>query len=197
MSLGDSAVLVVSDSHGYVPALTAVLRWAAGTAAVDGAGVAPAFSAAVFLGDGAGDIDAASAETGFTLPWYKVRGNGDLDLSIPGSMVLEIPTGPGGPVRRLFLAHGNRHGVEEGVETIAAAARSAGAEAALFGHTHVPSCDTVDGILALNPGSVSRPRSRIGPTFAVLECPAGGPLEAWFYGLYPRGRHVALRKLKQ
>jgi predicted phosphodiesterase len=87
--------------------------------------------------------------------------------------------------------------VESGAQTIAAAARSAGAEAALFGHTHVPQTCTLDGIFVLNPGSVSRPRSRIGPSFAVLECPATGPLTAQFYGLSTKGRHLAVRELKR
>jgi putative phosphoesterase len=189
---GNTSILVISDSHGNVPALAAALRWA-----VSGrtGGSVPAFAAAVFLGDGADDLAPASAETGFTVPWYRVRGNGDLDFSIPDTLLLDLPAPSGNAGgHRLFLAHGNHHHVETGY-TIAAAAKAAGAEAALFGHTHVPKYGTHSGILLLNPGSIGRPRSRTGPSFAVLDCPAPGPLTARFFGLYAKGREIRVREL--
>ena len=171
-----------------------------------------AIDAAVFLGDGADDLSAASAQAGFTVPWYKVRGNGDFDFSIPDSLILEIsgeepsgesglePFGPGGdsdiPPRKFFLAHGNRHGVEGGGQTIAAAARNVGAEAAFFGHTHVPYCAMLNGIFLLNPGSIGRPRSNSGPTFAILECLPAGRLSVRFFGLAKRGREIIVKELK-
>jgi putative phosphoesterase len=201
-----SSILVVSDSHGHLPALTAALRWAAGKLPSPGGKGPPPLDAAVFLGDGAEDLEAASAEAGLTLPWYIVRGNGDMNFSIPDTLILEIPVGgetggasrPGGPVetRRIFLAHGNRHGVDAGPAAIAAAARFAGAEAALFGHTHVPYCGMLEGIFLLNPGSIGRPRSRAGPSFAVLDCPARGPLSARFWGLVQKGRNISVRELE-
>jgi predicted phosphodiesterase len=156
-------------------------------------------AAAVFLGDGWEDLDAASAQTGFAVPWYKVRGNGDLNLSIPHSLVLDVSVPKGnspGTSRKLFLAHGNRYGVGEGGQTIAAAARAAGAEAALFGHTHNPHCSVLDGLFLLNPGSIGRSRSNAGPTFAVLECPAAGPLGARFFRLVKQDRKFAVEELE-
>jgi len=172
--LSSSSILVISDSHGDSAALTTVLEWtqSAGT---------DAFEAAVFLGDGYEDLTLASTRAGFALPWYAVRGNGDYHYTVPDNMVLEISA------RKLFLSHGSRYNVREGCKTIAAIARNAGAEAALFGHTHIPYCATVDGIFLLNPGSISRPRSNAGCTFAVLECPDSGPLAARFFRLEKRG----------
>jgi putative phosphoesterase len=162
------SILVISDSHGDIMALGEVLAWAKNTA----------LDAAVFLGDGADDLPIASARTGFSLPWSCVRGNGDYDYSIPDNMVMEIP-----PSRKIFLSHGNRLRVRDGKRIIANAALSTGAEAALFGHTHIPYCDTVDGIFLLNPGSISRPRSDEGCTFAVMDCPESGPFSARFFTL--------------
>jgi len=169
--LGSSSVLVISDSHGNIATLTTALKWAY-DANLD---------AAVFLGDGYEDLNLASARAGFALPWHAVRGNGDFSFSVPDDMALEISA------RKIFLAHGNRHNVREGHKTISAAARNAGAEAALFGHTHVPYCATVNGMFLLNPGSIGRPRSDAGHTFAVLECPDSGPLAARFFKLASRG----------
>jgi predicted phosphodiesterase len=46
-----------------------------------------------------------------------------------------------------------------------------GAKLVLFGHTHRATSQVHRGILALNPGSISRPRGRDRPTFAVMEVP--------------------------
>ena len=185
MSTGNSSVLVISDSHGNVPALTAVLAWTRQEYPEQNT----AFAAAVFLGDGADDLAPASAEAGFAVPWYKVRGNGDLNFLIPDTLVVEIP-------RKLFLTHGNRYGVDGGGQTIAAAAGTAGAEAALFGHTHTPHCSMVNGIFLLNPGSIGRSRSNAGPTFAILECPVSGPLTARFFCLVNKGRKIEVKELE-
>ena len=182
--MSGSFILVVSDSHGSSAALTTVLEWTQ-SAGVD------AFDAAVFLGDGYEDLALASARAGFALPWHAVRGNGDFYFSVPDNKVLEISA------RKLFLAHGNRCHVREGYKTIAAIARRTGAEAALFGHTHVPYCAVVDGIFLLNPGSISRPRSNAGYTFAVLECPDSGPLAARFFRLVNRGGKSIVEELKK
>ena len=179
--------MVISDSHGNVTALTTALEWAQQQRSDESTGSTPAFDTAIFLGDGADDLLIASARAGFTSSWHTVRGNGDFNFSIPQTLVLEIP---GTTSRKLFMAHGNRHGVDVGGLTMATAARSVGAEAALFGHTHVPHCSMVNGIFLLNPGSIGRSRSNAGPTFAVLDCPAKGPLSARFYCLVNKGRKV-------
>ena len=169
--MSNSSILVISDSHGNIAALTTVLKWAGGIN----------LDAAVFLGDGYEDLSLASARAGFIPSWHAVRGNGDYCFSVPDDLALEISG------RTLFLAHGNRHNVREGCKSISAAARNVGAEAALFGHTHIPYHATVNGIFLLNPGSVGRPRSDAGNTFAVLECPDSGPLDARFFRLINNG----------
>ena len=185
MISNNASILVISDSHGNLQALASALAWARKTA----------FTFAVFLGDGAEDLAAASAAAGFALPWHKVRGNGDFNFLIPDTLVLEIPSlennkNQNGSCRKLFLAHGNRHGVDGGGQILAAAARDAGAEAALFGHAHAPYCKMINGIFLLNPGSIGRSRSDAGPTFAVLECPSKGPLSARFFCLVNKDREV-------
>ena len=179
------SILVVSDSHGNIPALTAALSWACEAQAANNI----AFNAAIFLGDGASDLAPASSRADFSVPWHKVRGIGDLNFSIPASQVLEIPApqdpreGQDYSPRKLFLAHGHQYALSEGYQLIAAAAKAAGAEAALFGHTHAPHCSTHNGTFLLNPGSIGRSRSDAGPTFAVLSCPATGPLTARIFRL--------------
>jgi len=174
-----SSILVISDSHGNISTLTTALRWAY-DAKLD---------AAAFLGDGCDDISLASARTGFSLPWYTVKGNGDYLASVPDYLVMEVSG------RKIFLAHGNRYNVREGYTSIAAAARRMGAEAALFGHTHISYCETVEGIFLLNPGSISRPRDSNDCTFAILDCPDSGPLAARFYKLVKHGGESLIEEL--
>jgi putative phosphoesterase len=165
MTVNKESVLVVSDTHGCVKPFAAVLKWAAEQGIARG----------LFLGDGADDLEPAAQASGTVFEWSAVRGN--MDNAGPFFAVVELAG------RGLYLAHGNGFDLEFGFEFLAARARDAGAEAALFGHTHVPSFDFFDGLFFLNPGSVGRPRSRAGASFAVLEASPAGPLMAEFYGI--------------
>ena len=118
----------------------------------------------IFLGDGIYELLRTQIETGYPCDVHAVRGNGDFGKSIPESAVLDLSD------HRFFLCHGHRYSLYNGFDTLIAIAQNNGADAALFGHTHVPYCKTQNGILLLNPGSISRPRSNAGATFAVIEC---------------------------
>jgi putative phosphoesterase len=175
--VNNDRILVISDTHGYVEPLAAVFRWAAERG----------LDRALFLGDGSDDLGPAAQASGTVFTWLAVRGN--MDKTGPLSAVVEAAG------RGLYLAHGHGLGLEFGFETLAANARNAGAEAALFGHTHVPRFDFFDGLFFLNPGSVGRPRSRAGPSFAVLELPPAGPLKAEFYGISKTRSGYAIKAL--
>jgi putative phosphoesterase len=175
VAVDKESVLVVSDTHGCVKPLAAVFQWAAGQGIVRG----------FFLGDGAGDVGAAAEVSGTVFSWSAVRGN--MDNAGPFSTVVELAG------RSLYLTHGQNQGLEAGFETLAA--NAAGAEAALFGHTHVPCFASFDGMIFLNPGSVGMPRSRHGASFAVLEVPVRGPLKASFYHIAAARSGYIMEKL--
>jgi len=164
-------LLVLSDTHGHNSFLEAVLRWACNDT----------FEAAVFLGDGIEDLRRAAALTGFSCEWKMVRGNNDYAISVPEAAVVDC----GG--HRFFLCHGHRYTLYNGNDRLIAAARKMEADVALFGHTHVPSLENAPGLLLVNPGSIGRPRSNIGSTFAVIDCPPGKPLDVRFWQIDPPG----------
>ena len=169
--MNSEKLLVLSDIHGAIPALTEVLNWAKGCAV----------GAAVFLGDGIEEMSVATAAAGFPFAVKMVRGNCDrtVSASIPEAALLDFAG------HRFFLCHGHRYSPGGNLGTLVAAARNNEADAALFGHTHVPFCETVDGLLLINPGSVGRPRSNAGATFAVIECLPEMALKANFWNIAP------------
>jgi putative phosphoesterase len=162
-------LLVIADTHGNVPVLNTVLQWASGAT----------ISAAVFLGDGINDISHATA--GSSVEWRIIRGNNDYAFSVPEASVFDF----GG--KRFFLCHGHHYALYNGYHTLITAARGMNADAVLFGHTHVPYHEDTDGILLLNPGSIGRPRSIIGATFALIECTPEQPFAVQFWGVDSKG----------
>jgi len=168
-------LLVFSDSHGSVSALKNVFSWARERIPPN-----DAICAAVCLGDGLSDISKAADSAGFFSDWKIVRGNNDY-MQAPEADVFDFAE------NRFFICHGHRHGLYGGFYTLLAAAKNNDANIVLFGHTHVPYFKNTGGIYLLNPGSVSRPRSKTGATFAVIECVEGTGIDAKFYGIGDNG----------
>jgi len=69
----------------------------------------------------------------------------------------------------IFLVHGHRHSVDVSLDVLVDATHAMDCDIAVFGHTHIPFAEEYTHILALNPGSPSRPRGRSEPGFAVIE----------------------------
>jgi putative phosphoesterase len=161
------ALLVMSDSHGNLASLRAVLSW----------GKKHQIDAAVFLGDGAYEVSQVAHETAFTGTLSMVRGNGDALYHIPLTNTVEFAG------YTFLITHGHQSRVSEGLDGLVAAAHSLGADAALYGHTHVPFWEEIDGLLVLNPGSVGSPRSNKGASFAVIECPPDEWFKIQYWGI--------------
>jgi hypothetical protein len=167
-------LLVLSDTHGHINALELVLNWAKDYPQSGG------IRTAAFLGDGVSDLQQAASAAGFSCEWKLVRGNNDMEISLPLSAVFDFNG------HRFFFCHGHRCSLFSGYHVLLEAASNMKADAALFGHTHIPYHKNVNDILLLNPGSVGRPRSRLGATFAVIECEPEKPLKVEFWGIGPQ-----------
>ena len=154
-------LLVVSDSHGYLPGLKRVIAAAAAKYGV------PDYC--LHCGDGALDLNRVEPELRALNPRIllrAVRGNCDGDGcgDIPHERVVEIE----GEDTRVFMAHGHRHAVKSTIWVLDDAAKEAGCTVALFGHTHVPFMQMAS-VLMLNPGC-----AHMGE-YLVLEIDAGRP----------------------
>ena len=158
-------VLVLSDSHGSFANMEAALKK-----------LSERISAVIHLGDF--DYDAERIRQLCPgLPVYAVRGNNEYGSEGPLELTLTFNGA------KVFCAHGNRHGVYYGLTRLLYAAEEAEAGTALFGHTHRPLCVREDGILIMNPGSISRPRGG-KPSFGILDISENGTvrgsvMEVW------------------
>jgi len=170
--MGNKKLLVFSDSHGSIGALKMVFKWAN-----DHIPPNDTICSAACLGDGLSDIRSAADATGFYSDWRIVCGNNDYGIQAPEAAVFDFAD------NRFFICHGHRQSLYGGYHTLVAAAKNNDANVALFGHSHVPFYKITEGISLINPGSVGRPRSRIGSTFAVIECKEGEPIDVQFYGI--------------
>ncbi|MGM9661539.1 MAG: YfcE family phosphodiesterase [Oscillospiraceae bacterium] len=146
-------ILILSDSHGDVESMKAAV-----------ARTQP--QQILHLGDCWRDAEALQRAFPL-LPLARVPGNCDAcDLSARGPSELTL-TFQG---HRVFLCHGHRYHVKSGLLALSYAAREAGAELCLFGHTHLPCLERLDGLTLLNPGSIGAPHSH---GFAVAEIDGG------------------------
>ncbi len=143
-------VLVISDVHGRRDAVERVLEKHADVRTV------------LFLGDGLREVEGV-ADGHRSRTFIMVPGNGDFASMLPPAR-LEILGG-----KRVFLTHGHKYNVKYGLYTIEMAARERGADIVVFGHTHQPLREYVDGLYMLNPGSLG-----YGETYGLLDIsPAG------------------------
>jgi putative phosphoesterase len=70
---------------------------------------------------------------------------------------------------RLYLTHGHLFGVKSSLARLYQRAEELGAHIVIYGHTHMPYQEKRNGILFLNPGSITWPRLPGQHSFAVLE----------------------------
>lgn len=151
-------LVVISDSHNDSAAIKRILRQEKGVSAV------------IFLGDGVKDLDLAMTEHA-SLRAYVVSGNCDFGAMEPPEGLAAFD----GVL--IFYTHGHLYGVKSGLDRLAETAKARGADVALFGHTHTPANETVDGVLLFNPGSCSY--GAMAPAgYGVLTLEAGKVLAA-------------------
>ncbi|MBX5437847.1 MAG: metallophosphoesterase [Alicyclobacillaceae bacterium] len=130
------------------------------------------FDAVIHAGDETSDADWLVKRVSW--PLYGVSGNWDaVSARYPAERIVD-DFGP-----RLYVTHGHRLRVKESLEWLAGRAHQVGAGIAVYGHTHIPAVDWVQGVLCVNPGSLSSPRGHRERTVAVLEFANAPSPDGW------------------
>lgn len=130
--------LIVSDTHGRDQNLKHVLA------------IEKNIDGFFHLGDLEGSENYLGSE--IHCPCYMVAGNNDFESILNQELCVNL-----GP-HRIFMTHGHRHMLFQGVGTLVDAARQRNADIVMFGHTHCPMLEIREDITILNPGSLSLPR---------------------------------------
>jgi len=154
---------VVSDTHGSKSAMRRV---------IEKAGIVDLW---LHGGDYSYDAEFIRKVTG--LPVWVVAGNCDGRSKEEPYEFIELDN------HLIWLTHGHRDRVKHwGSEALLVPARSYGADIVVYGHTHRPDILRSNGIVIVNPGSPSEPRSEPRGTFAVIDI-QGAEVEATLIGL--------------
>ncbi|MBQ3603010.1 MAG: metallophosphoesterase [Clostridia bacterium] len=130
-------ILVVSDSHGSEWKLDEAIK------------TVPDAKIVFHLGDGEHEARLAAEKYG-TKFFHLVCGNCDWGSELPPS-IIDVIEG-----KRIYACHGHTHLVKYGTADLVAAAKEQNCSVALYGHTHNPVTNYVDGILLFNPGSIKQ-----------------------------------------
>lgn len=153
-------LLVISDTHGKPSLIDGVLRREGDAKEV------------FFLGDVVRDIQ--EVLPGYTdRNFHIVRGNCDYFCDYPLFDIVEYKQSN----TTVYYTHGHRHFVKSGTDNIFESAKGAGANIALYGHTHIASVDYRDGVYIINSGSLSLPRNGKA-SYAVIDITKAGILPA-------------------
>jgi putative phosphoesterase len=149
---------IISDTHGTVP--TAVHDALAGVDHI------------LHAGD-VGPVDVIT-ELEAIAPVTAVRGNTDFAIDLPETRLIEFADNK-------FLIH---HIVDFPMpsQRVRALLAEEQPDVVVFGHTHMPCNELLDGVLYLNPGSPATPRGGAPASVAIVEFENGTP----------RARHITL-----
>lgn len=97
-------------------------------------------------------------------PVQMVVGNNDFFSDLPREKEFYIGK------YKVWLTHGHNYYVSMSSEYLKREARSRGADIVMYGHTHKPVVDIEQGLIAVNPGSLTYPRQgNRKPSFIIMD----------------------------
>ena len=152
-------ILIVSDTHRKDENLKWVIR------------KTKPFDMLIHLGDAEGSEYEIMKWVDKGCDLEMIMGNNDFFSELPREEEIEIDG------NKVLVTHGHYYGVSMDISGVAEEAASRDCQAVFFGHTHKPVIEEIDGVLAINPGSLSYPRQHgRRPSYAVLETDSDGKM---------------------
>ena len=95
-------------------------------------------------------------------PFVSVRGNNDYDYSYPKELIFEIEG------RRILMTHGSYYD-----EILVNRAKDLKCDTVFYGHIHIFTDKTVNGVRLINPGSSRHNRDWSNPCYAIVRIDNG------------------------
>ena len=106
-------------------------------------------------------------------PFASVFGNNDFLYDLPEKRIIELYG------HSFLLTHGSKQ-LRYGLENLAQFGKDNKCDVVLFGHTHMPFDNVVNGIRMINPGSCFHNRGGEKPSYCVLELTNDGTIKCTF-----------------
>ena len=116
-----------------------------------------------------------------------VQGNCDYDYLLADEYSFRV----GG--RNVLVVHGHRHSVRDSVAGLKREAELTHASLVFYGHTHIAKAEQQDGILFINPGSISQPRGTLMVKTYCIVTLDGQAVTVSYYN----DRHQEMRDMKR
>jgi len=76
--------------------------------------------------------------------------------------------------QKILVVHGHQYGVKRDLNRLYYHGLEMGVDAVVYGHTHHPVCEKINGLWLINPGSPVSPRLSRQGSFALLEIDENG-----------------------
>lgn len=145
-------ILIVSDTHRKDEHLHEIIKESG------------PYDGFIHLGDSEGSEEKFAGWVGKDCESYMVLGNNDFFSDLDREKEIQIGK------YRILLTHGHYYNVSLGVERLEQEARERNMDIVMYGHTHRPFYEVHNGIIILNPGSLSYPRQEgRKPSYMIME----------------------------
>ncbi len=139
--------LVFSDSHKFTNGMDAAIEQHKDINHI------------IHCGDMSADVEYLQMVYGTSHAICAVCGNNDFSAAEPYLKQFSVAG------HRIYVTHGHKERVKQGLQLLEVQARKCGADICVFGHTHAQYYETRNGIIFLNPGSIGYFRQE----YAVLD----------------------------
>lgn len=150
-------IAVISDSHNSRDSINNIRQYLS--------------EANILLHCGDGITDLSYLESEFKGEIYGVRGNCDISEKYPIERIVEVES------KKILICHGHLYKVKMEYNTLFYRAKELGVDIVVFGHSHLATILKHDGIVMMNPGSISLPHMGKRKSIGFIDIDKDGKIE--------------------
>ncbi len=132
-------IAVISDTHGFNEYVYDMLN------------MENNIDFLIHLGDNMEDYNIITSKLHGINSLY-IIGNHDMSWLEPKEVLITVDG------IKIYATHGDKANIKLGIDDLLKRGKELGCDIILYGHTHIQKCFKKDGIIVINPGSISQPR---------------------------------------